>query len=213
MAVHIGVVGSGEPNGETDALARRVGADIAGAGAVLVCGGLGGVMASACRGATEAGGVTIGLLPGDDRAAANEWVGLPIATGLGEVRNTLVVRASDALVAIGGEYGTLSEVAFALKVGRPVVGVSTWTMVRPDGTEDAGVVSSDAENAVRVALALDCRGALGGTHAVGGPPHGCDLVPADVGVVRLPRDHRPELTCDLSLVEARHEGVDGDAPG
>jgi uncharacterized protein (TIGR00725 family) len=154
MAVHIGVVGSGEPHLESDRAAERVGAAIARAGAVLVCGGLGGVMAAACRGAVESGGVTIGLLPGDDRSAANQWVTIPIATGLGEARNTLVVRAADALVAIGGEYGTLSEIAFALKIGRPVVGVATWILHRPDGEGDTGIVRSDADDAVRVALEL-----------------------------------------------------------
>jgi uncharacterized protein (TIGR00725 family) len=161
MAVHIGVVGSGEPHPETDRVAERIGAAIARAGAVLVCGGLGGVMAAACRGAAKFGGVTIGLLPGDDRSEANRWVTIPIATGLGEARNTLVVRAADALVAIGGEYGTLSEVAFALKTGRPVVGVSTWTLHRPGGEGDTGIVPSNADDAVRIALGLADGASLG----------------------------------------------------
>jgi uncharacterized protein (TIGR00725 family) len=152
MAVRIGVVGSGEPDLETDRVAERIGAAIARAGVVLVCGGLGGVMAAACRGAVESGGVTIGLLPGDDPSAANPWVTIPIATGLGEVRNMLVVRAADALVAVGGEYGTLSEIAFALKIGRPVVGVATWALQRPSGEGDTGIVRSDADHAVRIAL-------------------------------------------------------------
>ncbi|MGH9046372.1 MAG: TIGR00725 family protein, partial [Acidimicrobiales bacterium] len=108
MPVYLGVVGTGEPDPETDALAERIGSDIARSGAVLVCGGLGGVMEAACRGAASNGGRTIGLLPGSDRGDANRWVGLAVPTGLGEGRNLLVVRASDALIAIGGGYGTLS---------------------------------------------------------------------------------------------------------
>jgi uncharacterized protein (TIGR00725 family) len=93
---------------------------------VVVCGGLGGVMEAACRGAKAAGGRTLGILPGSDRDAANEWVDLALATGLGEARNALVVRASDALVAVGGGYGTLSEIALGLKSGRPVFGLESW---------------------------------------------------------------------------------------
>jgi uncharacterized protein (TIGR00725 family) len=93
---------------------------------VLVCGGLGGAMEAACRGASEAGGVTVGILPGDDRSAANRFVEVAIPTGLGEARNALVVRSADALVAVGGGYGTLSEIAFALKAGKPVIGLGSW---------------------------------------------------------------------------------------
>jgi len=103
-----------------------VGAGLAAAGAVVVTGGLGGVMEAACRGARSRRGRTLGILPGDDREAANGWVEIAVATGLGELRNGLVVRAADAVVAIGGGHGTLSEVALALKLGRPVVGLGTW---------------------------------------------------------------------------------------
>ncbi len=106
--------------------AETVGAELARHGAVVVCGGLGGVMEAACRGAKGAGGTTLGILPGDDRSAANEWVDMAVATGLGEARNVLLVRTSDALVAVGGGYGTLSEVALALKTRRPVIGLETW---------------------------------------------------------------------------------------
>jgi uncharacterized protein (TIGR00725 family) len=102
---------------------------------VVVCGGLGGVMEAACRGAKDAGGMTIGILPGTDRSAANPYVDVAIPTGLGEARNALVVRAADAVIAIGGGYGTLSEVAFALKAGKRVVGLGTWEI---DGVEAAG---------------------------------------------------------------------------
>jgi uncharacterized protein (TIGR00725 family) len=99
---------------------------IASRGALLVCGGLGGVMEAACRGAREAGGTTVGLLPGTERSDANPYVSVALPTGLGEGRNALVVRAADAVVAIGGGYGTLSEIALALRGGKPVIGLDTW---------------------------------------------------------------------------------------
>jgi uncharacterized protein (TIGR00725 family) len=104
---------------------------------VIVCGGLGGVMEAACRGAKDAGGTTIGILPGADRAAANPFVDVAIPTGLGEARNALVVRAADAVIAVGGGYGTLSEVALALKAGKRVVGVGTWDIDGVDPAPDA----------------------------------------------------------------------------
>ncbi len=101
-------------------------------GAVVVCGGLGGVMEAACRGASREGGTAVGILPGLDRGAANPFVSVAVATGLGEARNALVVRAADALIAVGGAYGTLSEIALALKAGKPVIGLGTWEI---DGVE------------------------------------------------------------------------------
>jgi uncharacterized protein (TIGR00725 family) len=125
-APYVAVVGPGEASPQELHAAEEIGAGLAAAGAVVVTGGLGGVMEAACRGARSRRGRTIGILPGEDRDAANGWVEIAIATGLGELRNGLVVRAADALVAIGGAYGTLSEVALALKLGRPVVGLGTW---------------------------------------------------------------------------------------
>jgi uncharacterized protein (TIGR00725 family) len=152
---YIGVVGAGDAPPGLTATAEAVGAEIAKAGAVVVCGGLDGVMAAACRGATMAGGTTIGILPGANRVEANEWVSIAIPTGLGEARNVLVVRASDALIAIGGEYGTLSEVAFGLKLGLPVVGIATWGLHRHDGTRDSGVIEAgDPTSAVSLAMEL-----------------------------------------------------------
>jgi uncharacterized protein (TIGR00725 family) len=116
-----------------------VGRELASRGVVLVCGGLGGVMEAACRGAKESGGRTVGILPGADRSAANPYVDVAIATGLGEARNALVVRAADALIAVGGGYGTLSEVALALKAGKRVVGLGTWDV--------EGVVAADSPEA------------------------------------------------------------------
>jgi uncharacterized protein (TIGR00725 family) len=147
---YIAVVGPGEATDGELAAAETVGRGLAGQGAVVVCGGLGGVMAGACRGAKAAGGTTVGILPGNDRVAANEWVDVAVSTGLGEARNALVVRAADAVVAVGGGYGTLSEIALALKAGKPVIGLATWTLGRePDPIARA----ADPDQAVAMALA------------------------------------------------------------
>lgn len=123
----IGVVGAGSADADLCETARRVGELVARRGAAVVCGGLGGVMEAACRGAVEAGGVTIGILPGDDREAANEWVVYPIVTDAGHARNVFIAQTAYGLVAVAGEYGTLSEIAVALKLGKPVVAVeSQW---------------------------------------------------------------------------------------
>jgi len=157
-APYVAVVGGGAPDPVADAAAEAVGRLVAEAGAVLVCGGLGGVMAAACRGAAAAGGMTVGILPGSAREVANPWVRVAVATGLGELRNGVVVGAADAVVAIGGEYGTLSEVALALKAGRPVVGLGTWGLSRPGGgPEPALVLAADPADAVARALALARR--------------------------------------------------------
>jgi uncharacterized protein (TIGR00725 family) len=139
---YVAVVGPGDASPAEVEAAEAIGRGIAQAGDALVCGGLGGVMAAACRGAASAGGLTIGILPGSDRAAANEWVRVALPTGLGELRNGLVVRAADVVVAVGGAYGTLSEVALALKTGVRVVGLGTWEI---DGIE----VVDSAESALR----------------------------------------------------------------
>ena len=133
------VVGPGEASPDELATADAVGRLIARRGAALVCGGLGGVMEAACRGARAEGGTTIGILPGLDRAAANPYVEVAIATGLGEARNALVVRAADVLIAVGGAYGTLSEIALALKAGKRVVGLKTWEI---EGATRAASVES-----------------------------------------------------------------------
>jgi uncharacterized protein (TIGR00725 family) len=135
---YVAVVGPGEASSQELWLAEEIGAGLASLGAVVVTGGLGGVMEAACRGARSRRGRTLGILPGEDREAANGWVEIVVATGLGELRNGLVVRASDALVAVGGGHGTLSEVAFALKLGRPVVGLGTWAVHGVDEVSTAG---------------------------------------------------------------------------
>jgi hypothetical protein len=146
-APYIGVVGPGEASSQELWLAEEVGAGLAGLGAVVVTGGLGGVMEAACRGARSRNGRTLGLLPGEDREAANGWVEIAVATGLGELRNALIVRACDALVAVGGGHGTLSEVAFALKVGRPVVGLGTWAV---HGVDEVSTADEAIERIARV---------------------------------------------------------------
>ena len=135
-------------------VAEEVGRAIAEAGAVLVCGGLGGVMEAACRGAHAAGGLTVGILPGRDRDEANRNVDVAIPTGMGEARNALVVRAADAVVAVGGEYGTLPEIALALQAGIPVVGLDTWELGRDGKVVDAVVRAEGPAEAVARALAL-----------------------------------------------------------
>jgi hypothetical protein len=138
-AAWIAVVGPGDASAAEQLAAEDAGAAIAAAGAVLVCGGLGGVMEAACRGARSRRGLTVGILPGLDRESANGWVSVAIPTGLGEARNALVVRAADALVAIGGGWGTLSEIALARKAGKPVAGVGSWDVgAGADGVRAAG---------------------------------------------------------------------------
>ena len=129
---YVGVVGAGLATEAELELAGGVGRLIAEAGAVLVCGGLGGVMDAAARACQEAGGASLGVLPGDDRLAASRHLTMAVATGMGEARNAIVARTADVLIAVGGEYGTLSEIAFALKMGKPVVGLSTWDLARED---------------------------------------------------------------------------------
>ena len=148
MPPYVAVVGPGDAGPEQLAVAEQVGGELARRGAVLVSGGLGGAMEAACRGAREAGGTTVGILPGFDRAAANDFVDVALPTGLGEARNALVVRAADALIAVGGGFGTLSEIALALKAGKRVIGLDTWELPA-EGIEPAG----SAEEAVAAALA------------------------------------------------------------
>jgi uncharacterized protein (TIGR00725 family) len=144
---YVAVCGPGDAAAAERAAAEELGAGVAALGAVVVCGGLGGVMEAACRGARSRRGLTVGLLPGTDRSAANGWVDVAIATGLGELRNGLVVRAADVVVAIGGGEGTLSEVALALKLGRPVVGLGTWDV---HGIEQADAPADAIDRVARL---------------------------------------------------------------
>ena len=152
---YIAVVGADDSATAAEvADAAAVGAALALQGAVVVCGGLGGVMEGACRGAHETGGRTVGILPGSDRAAANPFVDIAIPTGMGELRNGLIVRAADAVIAVGGGFGTLSEIALALRTGTPVIGLGTWELARDGRSEQAIVRAAHATDAVARALEL-----------------------------------------------------------
>lgn len=146
MKKQIAVVGASVPTEEASVLAEQVGALIAKAGAILVCGGLGGVMEAAARGAKTANGTTIGILPGTSRADANPYIDYAIATGMGELRNFLLARTADALIALPGKHGTLSEIAMALTLGKTVVSLTSF--------EIEGVLrASSPDEGVRLALA------------------------------------------------------------
>jgi uncharacterized protein (TIGR00725 family) len=155
VTIQIGVIGPGRAAPEIAEAAFQVGALIALGGAILVCGGGGGAMEAACRGARSAGGTTVGILPGPTREDANPFVDIAIPTGMGEARNALVVRASDAVIAVGGGVGTLSEIGLALKMGKPVIGLGTWELFPPagDAVELAIERVESAEAAARAALA------------------------------------------------------------
>ena len=150
----IAVIGSAACDEDVAAVAHALGREIALRGAMLVCGGRGGVMEAACRGAQGAGGVTVGILPGTDRREANPYVDIPIVTGLGEARNAIVVRTASAVIAVDGSYGTLSEIGFALKMGRPVVGLQTWELSHGGRRVEDVVEASTPGEAVEVALML-----------------------------------------------------------
>jgi uncharacterized protein (TIGR00725 family) len=151
---HVGICGAGVYDPDACRIAEEVGELLAQNGAIVVCGGLEGVMEAACKGAHSASGLTIGILPGLDRSEANDYVDVAIPTGMGEMRNALIVRASDVIIAISGEFGTLSEIAFALKTGVPVVGIDTWELVRRGEPSNAIVRATSAQDAVERALEL-----------------------------------------------------------
>jgi uncharacterized protein (TIGR00725 family) len=152
MSAYLAVIGGDPAPDELLKIAEEVGSAIAERGAYLVCGGLGGVMEAACRGARQAGGTTIGILPTADRAHANAYVDVAIPTGMGEMRNALIIRCADAVIAIGGEFGTLSEIGFGLKTGKPVVGIAAWELSKQGTFSDAIVRAGDARSAVDAAL-------------------------------------------------------------
>jgi len=154
FAMQIAVIGGNSALPDACATAEQVGREIARGGNVLVCGGRGGVMEAACRGARAEGGHTIGILPGPDPSGANEFVEFPIATNMGFARNVIVVLSASAVIAIDGSYGTLSEIAMALNHGRPVVGLGTWRVSDDAGVEDASILrASTAAEAVDLAVA------------------------------------------------------------
>jgi uncharacterized protein (TIGR00725 family) len=148
----VAVIGAGQPSAQEAVIAEEVGREIARRGAALVCGGLGGVMEAACRGAASEGGLTIGILPGDNPGAANPYVQVPIVTGIGYARNVAVVKSAGAVIAIGGSYGTLSEIAHALQSGIPVIGLNTWTISRNSRPDTSIITATDPADAVDKAL-------------------------------------------------------------
>ncbi len=151
----IGVIGASQPPEELSPLAEKVGEEIAKRGGILICGGMGGIMEWACKGAKKWGGVTVGILPTMTRESANPYVDIPIVTGVGYARNMIVVLSSQAIIAIGGAYGTLTEIAFALHFNIPLVGIRTWRL-ESEYTGVAGITYvDDPEEAVRIAMEED----------------------------------------------------------
>ena len=150
----IAVVGGGDPSDEEARLAEEVGCELARQGAILICGGLSGVMQAACKGAQSQGGMTIGILPGDNRKSANRYVQIPIVTNLGYARNVIVVKSAQAIIAIGGKYGTLTEIAYALDAKIPVIGLRTWSISRNHRVDKGIIRARNAKEAVQKALEL-----------------------------------------------------------
>jgi uncharacterized protein (TIGR00725 family) len=153
----IAVIGDSSCSPEEAKLAESVGELLAQQGANIACGGLGGVMEAVCRGAKSKGGLTVGILPGQDSSMANPWVDIPVVTGLGEARNVAVVKSAQAVIAIGGGYGTLSEIAYALKSSIPVIGLNTWSLSRNGREDDSIIKAQSAKEAVGKAISLAKR--------------------------------------------------------
>ena len=141
--IFIAVIGGSQCSSQEARLAEEVGRGLAKRGVTLVCGGLGGVMEAACRGASSEGGVTIGILPGENRQAANRYVQFPIVTGIGYARNVAVVKSAQAVIAISGSYGTLSEISHALQNGIPVIGLNTWSLSK-NGQQDNSIIPAQS---------------------------------------------------------------------
>ena len=150
----IAVIGGSDCTPEEARLAEEVGRELARRVAILVCGGLGGIMEAACRGANAEGGLTIGVLPGENRQAANPYVQIPIVTGIGYARNVAVVKSAQAVIAIDGSYGTLSEIGHALQSGIPVVGLNTWSLSIDDQANNAIIPADNPKDAVNKAIEL-----------------------------------------------------------
>jgi len=149
----IAVIGGSQCSSEGAKLAEEVGQELARRAVILICGGLGGVMESACKGASLEGGVTVGILPGDDRSMANPYVTIPIVTSMGYARNVIVVKSAQAVIAIDGSYGTLSEIAYALQNDIPVVGLNTWSFSIKEQVNDSIIAAVNAQEAVEKAIA------------------------------------------------------------
>lgn len=144
--LQVGVIGGGICDNKTEMIAEEIGRELALRGVVLICGGLGGVMEACARGAKRQGGSTIGILPGNSREDANRYIDFQIVTSMGHARNAIVTASSDALIAVGGEYGTLSEIALALKMGKPVVVIECRWVI------DGVIKTTDPQEAVDLAI-------------------------------------------------------------
>lgn len=161
----VAVIGDGRCSKDEAEVAEAVGRLLAERGATVICGGLTGVMEAACRGVKSAGGLTIGVLPGEDRAAANPYVDIPIVTGVGYARNIAVVKSADVVIGVGGRYGTLSEIAYALQGDVPVVGLNTWRLSRAREDKDPLNRAHSPGEAVDLAVCLGKRRATWSTQA------------------------------------------------
>jgi hypothetical protein len=150
--VQIAVVGDGKASGGLYDLARRVGAEVANAKAILICGGLGGVMEACARGAKEHGGLTIGILPGEDSSEANRYIDVKVVTAMSHARNAIIARSADAVIAVGGKFGTLSEVALALKMGKPVILLEESGGIIQDLSLKGAIKAKNPSEAVKMAL-------------------------------------------------------------
>ncbi len=150
----ISVIGESNARPHIAALAEQVGRELGLRGVMIACGGLGGVMEAACRGAKSAGGTTIGILPGDNPMSANDYIDIPIITGMGYARNSVVAKTGISVIAVGGAYGTLSEIGHALGDGVPVIGLETWEMTRSREPADSAIIrATDASDAAEKAIA------------------------------------------------------------
>jgi uncharacterized protein (TIGR00725 family) len=162
--IFISVIGASKCSAKEARLAEEVGRELAKRGAVVICGGLTGVMEAVCRGASAEGGLTIGILPGNSRNDANQYVTIPIVTGIGYTRNSIVAKSGQAVIAIGGKYGTLSEIAYALQDKIPIIGLGTWQLATGKSKDESIVIAKDASDAVHKALGSIGQGGKNGLH-------------------------------------------------
>jgi uncharacterized protein (TIGR00725 family) len=148
----ISVIGASNCSAKESKLAEEVGRELARRGAIVICGGLNGVMEAVCRGAKSEGGLTVGILPGNNRRDANPYVDIPIITGIGYARNSIVAKSGQAVVAVGGKYGTLSEIAYALQDKIPVIGLGTWKLATIKSKDESIIIANNASDAVDKAI-------------------------------------------------------------
>lgn len=154
MPSTIGIIGASNATKEEYLLAEQVGKRLAEKGVTIICGGLGGVMEACCKGAKSAKGLTIGILPGNSRDDANPYVDIPIPTGISDARNLIIIKSCHAIIAIGGGYGTLSEIAFALRLQIPVIGLKTWELNKISKEQNKIIIAETPEEAVEKAIKL-----------------------------------------------------------